>query len=100
LQVKRKKQKKLQSQVSICRCFYCNPKGALRPVFGLDVRNRQESNWDADVSARAGIQFENPDFLSRKLQLLFEYYNGKSPNGQFYERNIEFFGLGLHFFPE
>ena len=75
-------------------------KGALRPVFGVDVQNRQESNWDADVSARAGIQFENPDFLSRKLQLLFEYYNGKSPNGQFYERNIEFFGIGLHFFPE
>ncbi len=75
-------------------------KGALRPVFGVDIQNRQESNWDADVSARAGIQFENPEFLSRKLQLLFEYYNGKSPNGQFYERNIDFFGLGLHFFPE
>jgi len=75
-------------------------KGALRPVFGVDVQNRQESNWDADVSARAGIQFENPDFLSRKLQLLFEYYNGKSPNGQFYENNIEFLGIGLHFFLE
>ena len=75
-------------------------KGALRPVFGVDVQNRQESNWDADVSARAGIQFENPDFLSRKLQLLFEYYNGKSPNGQFYESNIEFLGIGLHFFLE
>jgi hypothetical protein len=74
--------------------------GSLRPVFGVDVQNRQESNWDADVSARAGMQFENPDFLSRKVQLLFEYYNGKSPNGQFYERNIEFFGLGLHFFLE
>ena len=72
--------------------------GSLRPVAGIDVQNRQESNWNTDVSARAGIQFENPDFLSRKLQLLFEYYNGKSPNGQFYENNIEFFGLGLHFF--
>lgn len=73
-------------------------KGSLRPVAGIDVQNRQESDWATDVSARAGIQFENPDFLSRKLQLLFEYYNGKSPNGQFYENNIEFFGLGLHFF--
>lgn len=73
-------------------------KGALRPIAGIDVQHRQESDWDTDVSARAGIQFENPDFLSRKLQLLLEYYNGKSPNGQFYERDIEFFGLGLHFF--
>lgn len=73
-------------------------KGALRPVAGIDVQHRQESDWNTDVSARAGIQFENPDFLSRKLQLLFEYYNGKSPNGQFYEDDIEFFGVGLHFF--
>jgi len=76
--------------------FWLN--GALRPVAAIDVQNRQENNWDTDVSARAGIQFENPDFLSRKLQLMFEYYHGKSPNGQFYERDIEFFGLGLHFF--
>jgi len=47
---------------------------------------------------RAGIQFENPEILGRKLMLLLEYYNGKSPNGQFYESTIEYFGLGLHFF--
>lgn len=74
--------------------------GALRPVAGVDIQQRQESNWNPDISARTGIQFENPEFLSRKMQLLFEYYNGKSPNGQFYERNIELFGLGLHFFFE
>jgi len=59
--------------------------GALRPVAAVDVQNREESDWDTDVSARAGVQFENPDFLSRKMLLLLEYYNGKSPNGQFYE---------------
>jgi hypothetical protein len=47
---------------------------------------------------RAGLQFENPDFLERKLQLLMEYYSGKSPHGQFYENTIEHFGVGLHFF--
>jgi hypothetical protein len=72
--------------------------GALRPLAGVDIQQRQESNWKPDISARAGIQFENPEFLSRKMQLLFEYYNGRSPNGQFYERNIELFGLGLHLF--
>ena len=66
----------------------------------MDIQHRQESSWDTDVSVRTGIQFENPDYLSRKVHLLFEYYNGKSPNGQFYENHIEFFGLGLHFFPE
>lgn len=72
--------------------------GALRPVAAADVQNRQESDWDTEISARTGVQFENPDFLSRKLLLLLEYYHGKSPNGQFYENSIEFFGIGVHLF--
>ena len=71
---------------------------ALRPLAAIDVQNREESDWHTDISIRAGIQFENPDFLSRKMQILLEYYNGKSPNGQFFERNIEFYGAGIHFF--
>lgn len=72
--------------------------GALRPVAAVDIQNRQESDWDTDVSARAGVQFENPDFLERRLQLLLEYYRGKSPNGQFYDNSIEHVGVGVHFF--
>ena len=74
--------------------------GALRPVAAIDVQNRQESDWQTDISIRTGIQFENPDFLSRKMQILLEYYNGKSPNGQFFERNIVLYGIGIHFFFE
>lgn len=70
----------------------------LRPVACVDIQNRQESDWNTDISARTGVQFENPDFLSRKLLLLIEYYNGRSPNGQFYERSIEFIGMGLHLY--
>lgn len=72
--------------------------GALSPVAAADIQNWQESGWNTDLSVRAGIQFENPKILGRKLMLLLEYYNGKSPNGQFYESTIEYFGLGLHFF--
>ena len=72
--------------------------GTLRPVAAADVQHRQESDWNTDISVRTGIQFENPDFLSRKFQLLLEYYKGKSPNGQFYENSIEFFGIGVHLF--
>ncbi|MBI4774438.1 MAG: DUF1207 domain-containing protein [Deltaproteobacteria bacterium] len=72
--------------------------GALRPVASVDVQNRQETNWITDISVRTGIQLENPNFLSRKVLLLLEYYNGKSPNGQFYEHSIEFLGIGVHLF--
>lgn len=72
--------------------------GALRPLAAADFQFWQESGWGTDVSLRAGLQFQDADFFSRKMQLLIEYYNGKSPNGQFYERDIESLGIGLHFF--
>lgn len=73
--------------------------GSLRPIAAFDLQNFEESDWDANVSLHAGVQLENPDFLSRKLQILIEYYNGSSPNGQFYDRDpVEFIGLGFHFF--
>lgn len=72
--------------------------GALRPVSAVDIQAREESDWNIDISVRAGVQFENPDFLSRKMLLLMEYYNGRSPNGQFYIHDIEYIGIGLHFF--
>jgi Protein of unknown function (DUF1207) len=73
---------------------------ALRPVAGVDIQSREENDWEIDVSARVGVQFENPDFKSRKLMFLLEYYHGKSPNGQFFNQSIEYFGIGLHFFFE
>jgi len=31
------------------------------------------------------------------LLLLLEYFNGHSPNGQFYKDRVEYIGLGTHF---
>jgi Protein of unknown function (DUF1207) len=67
-----------------------------RPIAAVDVQHREENNWSADVSARAGIQIEGV-LLTRKLQILFEYFNGHSPNGQFYTERVEYFGIGTHF---
>lgn len=73
--------------------------GSIRPVAAIDIQSREASDWNMDVSLRAGIQLENPDFLSRKLKIMLEYYKGSSPNGQFYIRDEEeYFGVGLHFF--
>ena len=73
--------------------------GALRPIAAVDIQSREATDWDTDVSVRMGVQLENPDFLSRKLKIMLEYYKGSSPNGQFYIRDEEeYFGIGLHFF--
>ena len=35
--------------------------------------------------------------LGRSAQFLLEYYMGDSRDGQFYTRDVEYFGFGLHF---
>jgi len=67
-----------------------------RPIAAVDVQQHQENDWSADVSARAGIEIDGV-LLTRKLQFLLEYFNGHSPNGQFYKDRIQYFGLGTHF---
>jgi hypothetical protein len=69
----------------------------LRPVAGLDLQFREENDWSADLSLRAGLQLDRLPALGRNLQLLLEYYSGHSPDGQFFRREIEYLGLGLHF---
>jgi hypothetical protein len=69
-----------------------------RPVAALDVQTREESDWNLDWSARAGLQFESEKLRDRNLQLMLEYYRGSSPNGQFFERRIEYWAIGIHFY--
>jgi len=68
----------------------------LRPVFALDVQTHEENGWDLDVSARLGLEIESPHLEGRRLQVLLEYFQGRSPNGQFFDREIESWALGAH----
>ncbi|MEE9273918.1 MAG: DUF1207 domain-containing protein [bacterium] len=67
-------------------------------VLGADFKNLEEADWDANVSLRGGLQFKDANFPSMKFQIMFEYFTGKSPNGQFFRETIEYFGLGLHLY--
>lgn len=70
---------------------------SLRPIIAADFKNFDENNWSTDISARAGVEFENLQVLGRKLQILVEYYNGYTPSGQFYKNKVEYIGLGAHY---
>lgn len=72
--------------------------GAARPVAAVDVQSKQYTDWTADVSLRAGVQFQDENAPRGRVQLMVEYYRGSSPNGQFFVDDIEFVGLGLHFY--
>lgn len=69
----------------------------VRPIIAADFKNFQENNWSTDVSARAGVEFDNLQVLGRKLQILLEYFNGNSPSGQFLRNNVEYIGVGAHY---
>jgi hypothetical protein len=71
--------------------------GRLRPIAGIDFQFREENNWHTDLSLRAGLQFENVSVLSRNLQILVEYYKGRSFEGQFFKQPVEYLGIGAHF---
>jgi hypothetical protein len=72
--------------------------GTLRPLAALDLQYREQNDWHADLSVRAGVQFEKLPIFDRRIQLLVEYFNGYSPNGQFYREQIEYIALGIHFY--
>jgi hypothetical protein len=69
----------------------------LRPVAALDLQSRQENDWHPALSLRAGVQLDSLTVLGRSAQLLLEYYTGDSREGQFYTRDVEYLGVGLHF---
>lgn len=69
----------------------------VRPILAVDIKNHEQNNWNADISARAGIQFEDFQTFNRKLQFLIEYFNGNSPTGQFFREKVEYLGIGAHY---
>jgi hypothetical protein len=72
--------------------------GTLRPIAAVDVQYREQNDWHADLSIRAGVQLEKVSVLDRKVQFLVEYFNGYSPNGQFYRDKVEYIGIGVHLY--
>jgi hypothetical protein len=70
---------------------------SMRPIIAADIKHFDENNWSADISARAGVEFDNLQVLDRKLQVLVEYFNGYTPTGQFYKDKVEYIGLGAHY---
>ena len=72
--------------------------GTIRPLGAVDIQYREQNDWHTDLSVRAGIQFEKLAIFDRRIQLLLEYFNGYSPNGQFYRDKIEYIGLGVHLY--
>lgn len=69
----------------------------LFPVAAVDVQSHQATDWSPALSLRTGLEIRSDALGARRLEVLLEYFNGPSPNGQFYNDSIEYIGAGVHF---
>ncbi|HKO30960.1 MAG TPA: DUF1207 domain-containing protein [Nitrospiraceae bacterium] len=72
--------------------------GQLRPVAYADFQCNERMNWEVNRSILAGVQFENARIGDRQIQLLLEYFAGRSPDGQFYVQPVSWYGIGVHLY--
>jgi hypothetical protein len=69
---------------------------SVRYVAAIDIKNQEEGDWEPNISVRTGFQLEKAEFPNTNVKILLEYFNGRSPNGQFYDQTIEYWGIGIH----
>lgn len=74
--------------------------GGFRFVAATDIKASQEQDWKPSVSARAGLEYDRAGGAgapARRWSIMFEYYRGPSPYGQFFRRDVRHLGAGIHF---
>jgi len=72
----------------------------VRFVAATDIKASEQQDWKPAISVRTGFEFDRPrdtDPPGRRWGLLFEAYNGPSPYGQFFRRDVRQYGAGIHF---
>ena len=72
--------------------------GYLRPLIAADFQYKEETDWQLDLSVRAGLELGDPNRFDSRIQLLLEYFDGNSPNGQFFNQRLQYIGIGLHYY--
>jgi hypothetical protein len=76
------------------------PRAGAQLVGGIDVKASELHDWSPATSGRIGVQFVRSgpnDHPSRLVTLMLEIYQGPSPYGQFFQDDISYVGVGLHF---
>jgi hypothetical protein len=65
------------------------------PLVGADFKTIEHLGWILNTNAVAGVEFAK-DGSSRRVRLLFNYYRGFNPYGQFFNQKIDMFGGGIY----
>ena len=74
--------------------------GRVQFVGGFDLKTTERHDWSPATSARIGLEIGRPGpgtHPGRLITLMLEIYEGPSPYGQFFQDDISYVGVGLHF---
>jgi hypothetical protein len=74
--------------------------GPVQLVSGLDLKATDLHDWSPAVSGRVGLEiarYGSGGHPARLVTLMLELYHGPSPYGQFFQDDISYLGVGLHF---
>ena len=74
--------------------------GTVQFVAGFDLKTTERHDWSPAMSGRVGLEMGRPgpgDHPGRLITLMLELYEGPSPYGQFFQDDISYVGVGLHF---
>ena len=80
--------------------FRSGRRGPSQVVAGVDIKTTTLHDWSPAISGRVGLEVArrgSGDHPARLVTLMFEVYEGPSPYGQFFQDDISYVGVGLHF---
>jgi hypothetical protein len=73
---------------------------AVQLLAGFDLKTTELYDWSPALSARVGMEVgrRGPEgHPGRLIMVLLEMYQGPSPYGQFFQDDISYVGVGIHF---
>lgn len=69
----------------------------ITPVLTADFNSLEEQDWIINTNMLCGLEWSRTGSF-RRLRILFNYYHGYNPYGQFfYSQKTESFGAGAYF---
>jgi hypothetical protein len=74
--------------------------GPVQMVAGVDVKATDRADSSSAFSGRVGLEMARSapgGHPGRLITLMLEMYDGPSPYGQFFQDDISYIGIGLHF---
>jgi hypothetical protein len=74
--------------------------GLLQLVSGVDLKTTEQHDWSQALSGRVGFELARPapgGHPVRLVTIMLELYKGPSPYGQFFQEDISYVGVGIHF---